>query len=114
VGGRRVFPNAVVHVDKRELDFWTDKSVGENLPEPSKSFFQAVEKTVGPYIASNQIRTFGWGSNYFPSIRAVPAYGQYPGQSFYALENNGQWFSWVTRFTLQTCSSTPHRTFVSG
>src|SRR2546422_7488768 len=53
VGGRRVFPNATVHVNKRELDFWTDKSIGENLPEPSKSFFQTVEKIVGPYIASN-------------------------------------------------------------
>jgi glyoxylase-like metal-dependent hydrolase (beta-lactamase superfamily II) len=58
VGGRRIFPNAVVHVDKRELAFWTDKSIGESLPEPSKTFFQSVEKTVGPYIASNQIRTF--------------------------------------------------------
>ncbi len=90
VGGRKVFPNALVHVDKRELDFWTDKSVGEKLPEPSKSFFQAVEKTVGPYIASNQIRTFDGATQLFPEIRAIPAYGHTPGQSFYALENNGQ------------------------
>src|SRR5258706_389868 len=66
VGGRKVFPNALVHVDKRELDFWTDKSVGEKLPEPSKSFFQTVERTVVPYIASNQIRTFDWATQMLP------------------------------------------------
>ena len=90
VGGRRVFPNAVVHVEKRELDFWTDKSVGERLPEPSKTFFQAVEKTVGPYIASNQIRTFDGATQLFPEIRTIPAYGHTPGQTFYALESNGE------------------------
>jgi len=90
VGGRRVFPNAAVHVDKRDLDFWTDKSVGEKLREPSKSFFQTVEKTVGPYIVSNQIRTFDGATQLFPEIRAIPAYGHTPGQSFYALEDNGE------------------------
>ncbi len=90
VGGRRVFRNAVVHVDKRELDFWTDKSVGEKLPEPSKSFFQTVEKTVGPYIASNQIRTFDGATQLFPELRAIPAYGHTPGQTFFALEDSGE------------------------
>src|SRR5713226_5730053 len=90
VGGRRVFPNAVVHVDKRDLDFWTDKSIGEKLSEPSKSFFQTVEKTVGPYIASGQIRPFDGATQLFPEIRAIPAYGRTPGQSFYALEDNGE------------------------
>jgi glyoxylase-like metal-dependent hydrolase (beta-lactamase superfamily II) len=90
VAGRKIFPNAVVHVDKRELDFWTDKAVGEKLREPSKSFFQTVEKTVGPYIASNQIRTFDGATQLFTEIRAIPAYGHTPGQTFYALEDNGE------------------------
>ena len=90
VGGRRVFPNATVHLDKRELAFWTDKSIGEKLPEPSKSFFQTVEKSVGPYVASGQVRTFDGATQLFPGIRAIPAYGHTPGQSFYALESGGQ------------------------
>jgi len=36
-----VFPNATVHVNKRELDFWTDMATGENYPEPTKGFLQA-------------------------------------------------------------------------
>src|SRR5260370_21128298 len=37
VGGRRVFPNATVHVSKLELDYWTNKSLGEKDPEPTKT-----------------------------------------------------------------------------
>src|SRR3984893_13938148 len=49
IGGKMVFPNATVHVNQRELDFWTDKATGENYPEPTKGFYQQVEPTVGPY-----------------------------------------------------------------
>jgi glyoxylase-like metal-dependent hydrolase (beta-lactamase superfamily II) len=90
VGGRRVYPNAAVHLDKRELAFWTDKSIGEKLPEPSRSFFQTVEASVGPYVASGQIRTFDGATQLFPEIRAIPAYGHTPGQAFYAVESNDQ------------------------
>jgi glyoxylase-like metal-dependent hydrolase (beta-lactamase superfamily II) len=90
VGGRRVFPNAVVHVDKRELSFWTDKSVGEKLPEPSKTFFKQVEQTVGPYIAANKVQTFDGATQLFPEIRAIPGYGHTPGQAYFVLESMGQ------------------------
>src|SRR5260370_30644779 len=40
VGGKRVFPNAIVHMDKRELAYWTDKSAEEKAPEPTKSIFK--------------------------------------------------------------------------
>jgi hypothetical protein len=45
VGGRRVFPNATVHVNKLELDYWTNKSLGEKAPEPTKTFFQQAGQT---------------------------------------------------------------------
>ncbi len=45
IGGTMVFPNATVHVNKRELDFWTDKATGENYPEPTKGFYKQVEPT---------------------------------------------------------------------
>jgi glyoxylase-like metal-dependent hydrolase (beta-lactamase superfamily II) len=38
IGGKMVFPNATVHVNRRELDFWTDRATGENYPEPAKVF----------------------------------------------------------------------------
>src|SRR5258707_5869883 len=44
VGGRRIFPNATVHINKLELDYWTNKSLGEKAPEPTKTFFQQAER----------------------------------------------------------------------
>jgi hypothetical protein len=41
-------------VNKRELDFWTDKATGENYPEPTKGFYKQVEPTVGPYVAAGR------------------------------------------------------------
>jgi len=58
VGGRRVFPNATVHVNKLELEYWTNKSLGEKAPEPTKTFFQQADQTVTPYIESGQVKTF--------------------------------------------------------
>src|SRR5258708_13132 len=72
VGGRKVFPNAVVHVDKRELAYWTDQSAGEKAPEPTKGFFKTVAPTVGPYIASGSVQTFDGETRLFPGLRSIP------------------------------------------
>jgi glyoxylase-like metal-dependent hydrolase (beta-lactamase superfamily II) len=92
VGGRRVFPNAIVRVDKRELAFWADKSTGEKLPEPSKTFFKQVEQTVGPYIAAGKVEAFDAATQprLFPELRAIPGYGHTPGQAYYVIESQGQ------------------------
>jgi glyoxylase-like metal-dependent hydrolase (beta-lactamase superfamily II) len=90
VGGKKVFPNAIVHMDKRELAYWTDKAAAEKAPEPTKSFFKMVEPTVGPYIASGSVKTFDGETQLFPGLHAIPGYGHTPGQSYYVLESEGQ------------------------
>ncbi len=90
VGGRRVFPNATVHVNKLELDYWTNKSLGEKAPEPTKTFFQQANQTVTPYIKSGQVKTFVGEVELFPGLRTVPGYGHTPGQTYYVLESNGE------------------------
>lgn len=90
VGGRRVFPNATVHVNKLELDYWTNKSLGEKAPEPTKTFFQQADQTVTPYIKSGQVKTFDGEVELFPGLRTVAGYGHTPGQTYYVLESNGE------------------------
>jgi glyoxylase-like metal-dependent hydrolase (beta-lactamase superfamily II) len=90
VGGRRVFPNATVHVNRLELDYWTNKSLGEKAPEPTKTFFQQVDQTVTPYIKSGQVKTFDGEVVLFPGLRTVAGYGHTPGQTYYVLESNGE------------------------
>jgi glyoxylase-like metal-dependent hydrolase (beta-lactamase superfamily II) len=90
IGGKMVFPNSTVHVNKRELDFWTDKATGENYPEPTKDFYRQVEATVGPYVAAGHVKTFEGASELFPGIRTLPAYGHTPGHTYYVLEDEGE------------------------
>ncbi len=90
VGGKKVFPNAIVQMDKRELAYWTDKTAAEKAPEPTKSFFKMVEPTVGPYIAAGRVKTFDGETQLFPGLRSIPGYGHTPGQSYYVLESEGQ------------------------
>jgi glyoxylase-like metal-dependent hydrolase (beta-lactamase superfamily II) len=90
IGGKMVFPNATVHVNKRELDFWTDKATGENYPEPTKGFYKQVEPTVGPYMAAGRVKTFQGATELFPGLHTLPAYGHTPGHTYYVLEDGGE------------------------
>jgi glyoxylase-like metal-dependent hydrolase (beta-lactamase superfamily II) len=90
VGGKKLYPNATVHVNQKELDFWTDKSAGDKAVEPTKEFFGQVPSTVGPYISSGTVKTFEGETQIVPGIRSIPAYGHTPGHTFYILEDGGQ------------------------
>jgi glyoxylase-like metal-dependent hydrolase (beta-lactamase superfamily II) len=90
IGGRRVFSNATVHINKLELDYWTNKSLGEKAPEPTKSFFQQVDQTVTPYIKSGQVKTFDGEVVLFPGLHTVAGYGHTPGQTYFVLQSNGE------------------------
>jgi glyoxylase-like metal-dependent hydrolase (beta-lactamase superfamily II) len=90
VRGKKLYPNATVHLNQKELDFWTDKSVGEKAIGPTKEFFGHVAATVGPYISSGAVQTFEGEAQMFPGISSFPAYGHTPGHTFYILEDGGQ------------------------
>src|SRR6202051_1662123 len=42
-GNTKVFPNATVHIDKREVDYWFNKSIAATAVEPQKTFFAQVD-----------------------------------------------------------------------
>jgi glyoxylase-like metal-dependent hydrolase (beta-lactamase superfamily II) len=90
VGGKKIYPNATVHVEKRELAYWTDHAAMEAAAQPTKSFFGSVEPTLGPYVASGNVKTFEGETQLFPGLRAVPSYGHTPGQVSYHLEDDGE------------------------
>jgi glyoxylase-like metal-dependent hydrolase (beta-lactamase superfamily II) len=90
IGGKKLYPNATIHVNKKEIDFWTDKSAAEKADGPTKGFFSQVAATVGPYISSGAVRTFEGDAQIFPGVSAIPAYGHTPGHTFYMLEDDGQ------------------------
>jgi glyoxylase-like metal-dependent hydrolase (beta-lactamase superfamily II) len=88
-GNTKVFPNATIHVNKREVDYWFNKSIATTSVEPQKTFF-AVELKVKPYMDSGQLKTFEGATEFFPGFRAEPAYGHTAGLTVYVLENGGE------------------------
>ena len=92
-GSRMVFPNAVIHADKREVDYWLnpanrDKSKG-NKEQLVRLFSEAAAK-VKPYLDAGKVKTFDRDSQLFPGIRSIASPGHTPGHSFYALESKGE------------------------
>ena len=89
-GETKVFPNATIHIDKREVDYWFNKSIAASAVEPQKTFFAQVEPKVRPYMDSGQLKTFEGATEFFPGFRSEPAYGHTAGLAVYVLENGGE------------------------
>ena len=88
-GQTRVFPNATVHLDKRELDYWLSKANADSAPTAQKGYFEQAARTVQPYVDAGQVKTFEGATELFPGFHSVPAPGHTPGHTFYTLESQG-------------------------
>jgi len=90
VDGKMVYPNAVVHVEKRELDYWLNPQQMAKARPEQKRFFVEAEATMRPFLSANKVEPFSGATELFPGIKSIPAYGHTPGHSFYSLESKGE------------------------
>lgn len=88
LGGKPVFPNATVHVDRRDAAFWLGDGTVDAYPALKRTIEQS-HATLDPYVASGQLQTFDGATELFPGIRSVPAYGHTPGHTAYRIESRG-------------------------
>ena len=88
-GDRRVYPNAVLHVDQREVGYWLAAANEQAAPAAKQGFFQQARTSLSPYVASGQVRTFDGAQQLLPGLRSMPAPGHTPGHTFYVLEDDG-------------------------
>lgn len=88
--GKIAFPNATVHADQRDLDFWLGQANLDKAPAEMKGFFQGAMASMNPYVAGSKVKAFNGSTDLFPGIRAVAAPGHTPGHTVYAIESKGQ------------------------
>jgi glyoxylase-like metal-dependent hydrolase (beta-lactamase superfamily II) len=88
--GKRVFPNAVVHVDKADVDYWLSPANLEKAPAAAKGGFQAAAAMLKPYQDAGKLQAAEGGTQIVPGIRSVAAHGHTPGHSLYSVESKGQ------------------------
>lgn len=89
VGGKRMFPNATVYVDRRDPDFWLSTAAEASAPANRKTTFKQSHQTIDSYVRAGQLRTFDGATELFPGIRSVPEHGHTPGHTGYMIESRG-------------------------
>jgi glyoxylase-like metal-dependent hydrolase (beta-lactamase superfamily II) len=90
IGGKRVFPNAVVYVDRRDPAYWFNATTQAYAPANRKLTFAQAHQTVDPYVRAGKLRPFDGATLLFPGIRSVPEYGHTPGHTGYMIESRGE------------------------
>jgi glyoxylase-like metal-dependent hydrolase (beta-lactamase superfamily II) len=90
VGGKRVFPNAVVFVDQRDPGYWLNPDKQAQAPANRKITFAQSHQTVDPYVKAGKLRTFDGATELFPGVRSIPEPGHTPGLNGYMVESGGQ------------------------
>jgi glyoxylase-like metal-dependent hydrolase (beta-lactamase superfamily II) len=89
-GRRMVFPNATVHIERKEVDYWLSPEQRARAPESARKYFDEALAKVKPYVDAGKVKTFSGETQLFPGIKAIPAPGHTPGHTFYALESRGR------------------------
>jgi glyoxylase-like metal-dependent hydrolase (beta-lactamase superfamily II) len=87
--GKPVFANAVVHVSKRDADFWLDDRNQASVDDLLKTFFPAIQKVVEPYRTAGRFKPFADGAPLLPGLTAIAAPGHTPGHTFYLVQDGG-------------------------
>lgn len=89
IGGKPVFPNALVYVDRHDPEFWLSESVAAAHPERKQTLAQS-HATVDPYVSAGKLRPFDAPNEVLPGIHALAARGHTPGHTAYLVESRGQ------------------------
>lgn len=89
-GGKRTFPNATLHIDKRDTDFWLSEDVMNRAPADVRGFFKAAMNAVNPYRQAGKLKAFAGPTALVPGVRAISAYGHTPGHTAYVIESKAE------------------------
>lgn len=84
------FPNAVVHAERDEGDYWLSETNLAKAPDASKAFFKDAMAEVGPYVKAGKFRPFQGDVALLPGVRSYTSFGHTAGHTSYLIESQGQ------------------------
>ncbi|WP_315292125.1 MBL fold metallo-hydrolase [Serratia proteamaculans] len=90
LNGKPAFPNALVYVDKKDVDFWLNTANLSKVEASQRHTFKESADSLNPVIAADKLRTFTAPLRVLDGILALPAPGHTPGSVVYRVESEGQ------------------------
>ncbi len=81
-GGKRLFPNATIHLTKADYDFWTDEA---KLTGDLKAFVVHARTNLLPY--KGRIKWVEDGKDVIPGVQAMAAPGHTVGHTIYIIKS---------------------------
>ncbi len=87
--GAAVFPNATVHADRHDSEFWLSETNKAKEGDPD-GFFEGAMASLRPYVAAGRFKAFDGNTQFLDGISATTAYGHTPGSIVYAVESEGE------------------------
>jgi glyoxylase-like metal-dependent hydrolase (beta-lactamase superfamily II) len=88
--GVRIFPNATLHADKRDSDFWLSKARLDQAAPDSKGYFQGAMASVDPYVAAGRYEPFEADGEPVPGVHTLASVGHTAGHTSYLVQSKGQ------------------------
>ena len=88
--GKPAFPNATVHADRREAEYWLSAENLAKAPADAKDYFQGAQAALAPYQQAGRLQTFDGDAQLLPGVRARAARGHTAGHATYVVESQGQ------------------------
>jgi glyoxylase-like metal-dependent hydrolase (beta-lactamase superfamily II) len=88
--GARVFPNATIHADRRDADYWLSRVNLEKAPADAKGFFQGAMASLKPYVDAGRFQPFDADAELVPGVRSVASPGHTAGHTSYLVQSQGQ------------------------
>lgn len=88
--GNLAFPNATLHANKRDSDYWLSQTNLDKAPAAAKGYFQGAMASVNPYVAAGKYQPFDTDGELLPGVRSLASYGHSAGHTSYCVESKGQ------------------------
>jgi glyoxylase-like metal-dependent hydrolase (beta-lactamase superfamily II) len=84
------FPNATVHADRRDSEYWLSQANLDKATSDAKGYFQGAMKSVKPYADADKFKPFDSDGELVPGIRSFATHGHTVGHTSYLVESKGQ------------------------
>jgi glyoxylase-like metal-dependent hydrolase (beta-lactamase superfamily II) len=89
-GSALVFPNAVVHADKRDADYWLSQANMDHAASASQGFFKGAMASLNPYVTASKFQAFDGAAEIVAGVTALPSYGHTAGHTAYVVQSQGK------------------------